>query len=256
MYLYLYDALVKQRQYERVISNLETSLTDLGIIGKIVRMSSLLSPRQVIAEEIRRSKDMKTVVIVGDDSAFTKMIQQVADQPVTFGWVPVGQKTELAERFGLPYGAACATVLSRRRVLSVDIGQLNQYFFLDYCHVPLSTITMSLDGAVSISATQQRMECNVWNVPPNDRGQMPPGYTPSPFDRQLEIVLQPVAKRGLFGSRMAAPSIFPFREARLKLEKAVPIVLDGHTYKESQLTIKLHPQPFKLIVGRVADQKK
>jgi len=207
-------------------------------------------------EEIRRSKEMKTVVIVGDDAAFTKMIQQVADQPITFGWVPVGQKTELAERFGLPYGAACASILSRRRVLSVDIGKLNQYFFLDYCHVPLSTITMSLDGAVSISAMQQRMECHVWNVPPQDKSVMPHGYSPSPFDRQLEIVLQPVAKRGLFGSTMATPSIFPFREARLKLDKAVTVEVDGHTYKESHITISLCPQQFKLIVGRVADTKK
>lgn len=252
MYLYLYDASLKQRQYERVISNLETQLTDLGITGKIIRLSSLLSPKQVIAEELRRTKEMKTVVVVGDDTAFTKIIQQVADLPVTFGWVPVGPKTEMAERFGLPYGAACAPILSRRRTLSVDIGQLNQYFFLDYCHVPLSTVTMALDGNVTISATEQRMECNIWNVPPADKGVLPPGYMPSPFDRQLEIVLQPVAKRSIFGSTMATPSIFPFREVRLKLDKTVSVELDGHVYKESQVIIKLFPQQFKLIVGKVA----
>ncbi len=253
MYLYLYDTALKQRQYERVVSNLETSLTDLGIAGKTVRLSSLLSPKQIITEEVRRSKETKTVVIVGDDTCFTRIIQQAGDTPVTFGWVPVGPKIDLAGRFGLPYGAACAQILSRRRIASIDIGQFNQYFFIDYCRVPLSVITMSLDGKISITATAQKMECGVWNVPPQQRGLLPPGYTPSPTDRQFEIVLQPVAKRSIFGSTMAQPSIFPFSEARLKLEKTMAIELDGQIYKENQITIKLAPFMLKLIVGNTPD---
>ncbi|MCX6780635.1 MAG: hypothetical protein NT003_00735 [Candidatus Magasanikbacteria bacterium] len=251
MYLYLYDASLKQRQYERVISNLETQLTDLGIAGKIVRLSSLLSPKQVISEEVRRSKELTTVVIVGDDTAFTKIIQQVADSPVTFGWVPVGPKTDLAERFGLPYGAACAQVLSRRRVINLDVGMCNQFYFLDSCHIPLSTVTMSLGGSVTISGAAEKMECFIWNVPPTDQSIMPPGYTPSPCDRQLEIVLQPVARKGLFSSQLAPPSIFPFTEARLKLEKSVAVEIDGNIVKESQLKIRLLPQALKLIVNKV-----
>lgn len=250
MYLYLYDASLKARQYERVISNLETQMTDLGIAGKIVRLSSLLSPKQIITEELRRTKEMKTVVIVGDDTAFTKIIQQVADVPVTFGWVPVGPKTELAERFGLPYGAACAPILSRRRVASIDIGMFNQFFFIHYVHVPLSTVSMSLNGQVTVTATAQRMECSVWNLAPSNKSLVPPGYTPSPSDRQFEIVLQPVAKRSLFGTTMAQPSIFPFTEVRLKLEKTMPVDLDGQIYKENQIHIRLAPQPLKLIVGK------
>lgn len=254
MYLYLYDTALKQRQYERVVSNLETQLTDLGIAGKIVRLSSLLSPRQVIQEEVKRSKETKTIIIVGDDTCFTRVIQQAADTPgVTFGWVPVGPKTDLAERFGLPYGAACAPILSRRRAAAIDIGQFNQYFFIDYCHVPLTTVTMALDGKVTITATAQKMECSVWNIPPTMKTLLPAGYLPSPSDRQFEIVLQPIAKRSIFGSTMAQPSIFPFNEVRLKLEKTMPIELDGQTYKENQITIKLAPFQLKLIVGKISD---
>lgn len=250
MYLYLYDTALKQRQYERVVSNLETQLTDLGIAGKIVRLSSLLSPRQVITEEIRRSKETKTVVIVGDDTCFTRIIQQAADVPITFGWVPVGPKTELAERFGLPYGAAAAPILSQRRVMSIDIGKCNQFYFIDYCHVPLSIVTMSLDGAFTVNGVAEKMECHVWNMTPTNRIVLPPGYTPVPYDRQLEIVLQPVERKSLFSSRLAPASIFPFTEVRLKLEKPVAIEVDGNTLKESQITISLLAQPIKLIVNR------
>ncbi len=253
MYLYLYDTALKQRQYDRVVSNLETQLTDLGIVGKIVRLSSLLSPRQIISEEIRRSKELKTVIIVGDDTCFTKIIQQSADLPITFGWVPVGPKLDLATRLGLPFGAASAPVLSRRRVLPIDVGQFNQYFFIDYCQVPLSTVTMSLNGSMTISATAQKMECSIWNVPPTNRGLMPPGYSPVLNDRQFEIVLQPIAKRSIFGSTMAPASIFPFNEVRLKLEKTMSVELDGHLYKENQIVIKLAPFQLKLIVSRLPD---
>lgn len=250
MYIYLYDALLKQRQYERVLSNLETQLIDLGISGKIVRLSSLLSPRQIIQEEQRRNKEMKTVVVVGDDAAFTKIVGQAADLPVIFGWVPVGAKTDLAERFGLPYGAAVAQILSRRRVVALDVGQFNQYFFIDYCRVPLARISMAMDGSMNITAEAQRMECSIWNIPPSDKKIMPPGYTPSPLDRQLEIVLQPIEKSGLFGKRLAPASIFPFREVRLRLEKPAPVVLDGQIFKENQITIRLMSNPVKIIVDR------
>ncbi|MBI3495453.1 hypothetical protein HY065_02405 [Candidatus Berkelbacteria bacterium] len=250
MYLYLYDSLLRQRQYERVLSNLETQLIDLGISGKIVRLSSLLSPRQIIQEEQRRTKETKTVVVVGDDAAFTKIIQQAADVPVTFGWVPVGAKTELAERFGLPYGAAAAPILSRRRVAALDVGQFNQYFFIDFCRVPLARISLALNGSMQVTAEAQRMECAIWNMPPTDKKMLPPGYTPSPLDGQLEIVLQPVEKSSLFGKRLAPASIFPFREVRLKLEKPAPAVLDGHIVKENQIFIRLMPQQLKVIVDR------
>jgi len=256
MYLYLYDASLKERQYERVISNLETQMTDLGITGKIVRLSSLLSPKQIISEELRRSKELKTVVIVGDDVAFTKIIQQVADLPVTFGWVPVGQKTDLAERFGLPYGAACAQILSRRRVMELDVASCNQFYFLDFCHIPLSSLTMQLDSSMTISGAAEKMECYIWNVPPSNRAPMPPGYTPSPYDRQLEIVLLPVARKTIFSSKMAPPSIFPFREAKIILDKPVSIDIDGNILKERQLIIQLLPKPLRLIVNsRHAESK-
>ncbi len=255
MYLYLYDASLKERQYERVISNLETQMTDLGITGKIVRLSSLLSPKQIISEEIRRTKELKTVVIVGDDTAFTKIIQQVADLPVTFGWVPVGQKTDLAERFGLPYGAACAQILSRRRIMELDVASCNQFYFFDFCHIPLAGVTMQLDGSMTIRGDAEKMECYIWNVPPTNRSQMPPGYTLSPYDRQLEIVLMPVAKKSIFSSKMAPPSIFPFREAKIILDKPMAVNVDGNILKERQLNIHLLPKPLRLIVHRHSDSK-
>lgn len=251
MYLYLYDGLLKARQYERALSTLETKLIDLGIAGKTVRLSSLLSPKQIISDETRRSKETKTVVVIGDDTSFTKIVQQAADAPVTFGWVPIGPETNLAERLGLPYGAAAAQVLSQRRVVSVDVGQFNQYFFIDSCRIPLTNVAMSLNGAITISGTAQQMQCDIWNMAPHDRTLLPPGYVPSPHDRQLEIVLQPVAKRRLFGSTLASASIFPFTEARLKFEKTVMVTVDGRTYKENQIVIRMAPQPLKLIVSRL-----
>ncbi len=253
MYVYLYDSLLKARQYDRVLSALETKLIDLGISGKTVRLSSLLSPKQIISDETRRNKEVRTVVVVGDDSSFTKIVQQAADAPVTFGWVPIGPQTNLAERLGLPYGAACAQVLSRRRVAAIDIGQVNQFFFIDSCRIPLSNITMSLNGSITISGTAQQMQCDVWNMVPADRALLPPGYEPSPHDKQLEMVLQPVAKKRLFGSTLASASIFPFTEARLKFEKTVTVTVDGRTFKENQMVIRLAPSPLKLIVSRLTN---
>lgn len=250
MYLYLYDALLKERQYERVIATLESRVAEFEINGRIVRLSSLLSPREIILQETRRKPESHTVVIVGDDMAFTKIIHQTADLPVTFGWVPVGPDTDLAERLGLPYGALAAPVLSRRKIAHIDIGCFNQYFFIDHCLIPLSTVTLALDGKFAVSATAQKMSCSIWNIPPSDKSILPRGYTPISTDGQMEIVLQPVAKKGLFGLSIATASIFPFREVRIKVEKAAPVVVDGHVIKESQMKILLaEERPLKLILS-------
>ncbi len=109
---------------------------------------------------------------------------------------------------------------------------------------------MQLDASMTITGAAEKMECFIWNVPPSNRSQMPPGYTPSPFDRQLEIVLQPIARKSIFSSKMAPPSIFPFKEARLMLEKPASVEVDGNILKERQLIIKLLPAPLKLIIDR------
>lgn len=248
MYLYLYDALLKKRQYERVLTALETKIHDFGIGGRIIRLTSLLSPRQLVQEELRRERELTTVVVVGDDAAFSRIITQAGDLPVVFGWVPVGQKLEVAEILRLPYGAEAAVILSKRRILELDLGQCNQYFFMDYCHLEPTFLQVKLDDNFKIGSAEQKIECTIWNLPSGHRFNLPRGYRPNPMDRQLEVVLQPWKRHGLFGKEPCPVSVLPFREAKIKFDRPVNVELDGQVLKETQVTLRLCAQPLKLIV--------
>ena len=65
MYYYIYDSYLAEKKYESTIARIENRLTDLGINGKINRLSFLKNIHQIIGEEVKRG--VKTVVVVGSD---------------------------------------------------------------------------------------------------------------------------------------------------------------------------------------------
>lgn len=75
MYFYLYDSFVAEKKYERTIALIESRLVDIGISGKVGRMTPFTNPRNLIRDEIRCGA--KTIVIVGNDETIVKVLDGV-----------------------------------------------------------------------------------------------------------------------------------------------------------------------------------
>ena len=112
MYLYLYDSFLNHKKYSNTLARLETRLTDLGIGGKIFRLSPLRDIDQLLNDEAKNG--IKTVIVVGNDKTFCDIVNIAAKLDVTLGLVPVGPDNKIARALGISSSDEACNVIAAR----------------------------------------------------------------------------------------------------------------------------------------------
>ena len=224
-------------------------MTDFGIAGKIIRLQNFTNAEHIIEDEIR--KGAKTIVVVGNDVTFGHVLSRAAACKVVFGFIPVGMGNTIAEVLGIPEGVAACDVLSRRRKVKLDVGWVNNRYFISQLHVFPHDIFIEYDERFSVSSRNKKMElvvCNlqpfVWNAGRNK------DIIVHPQDGKLEAFLRPMAGRGLFRDKYEDPSIFPFEEMVVSSRTPFLLEADGKQSKETKITIRLAKKKIEMIVGK------
>jgi diacylglycerol kinase family enzyme len=133
MYVYIYDNFLRQKNFLPLVHSMEVLLTDYGIAGKILRLQNYTDSKSVIEDEIKRGA--KTIVIVGNDATFGQILSRSATCDCTFGFLPIGPNNTIAEVLGIPVGIEACTVLSRRRKELLDVGWMNNRYFVSQLKV-------------------------------------------------------------------------------------------------------------------------
>lgn len=249
MYIYLYDNVVRQKKFDRVLKTIETRLTDFGIAGKIIRLQHLTNAQEVIEDELKRGAT--TIVIVGNDETLGHVLSRAATSEAVFGFLPVGPKNTIAPVLGIPEGEAACEVLSRRRKVALDIGWFNNRYFISQLHIPPSQIRVTYDEQFTVSARSGNMELVVCNLQPfvwHERGKAP--YVVHPQDGKLEAFLRPVIGKRILRHEFEDPSIFPFEEMVVSSHTPFTVEADGKTSKETKITIRLAKKKITMVVGK------
>ncbi len=252
MYVYLYDNFLRQKKFDAVIKAVETRLTDYGIAGKILRLQHYTSAEAVITDEIKRGA--KTVVIVGNDATFGQVLSHAATCDTTFGFLPIGPDNTIAEVLGIPVGVGACDMLSRRRVVALDIGWMNNRYFISQLHIPPSDIEVQYDERFRVSAKYGKMELVVCNLQPfywfEKKRSKTPDLVVHPQDGKLEAFLRPMIGKGIFKEVYEDPSIFPFEEMLVTGSKPFVVMADGKQSKETKIKIRLAKGRIRMIVGK------
>lgn len=252
MYVYLYDNFLRQNKFDATIKAVETRLTDYGIAGKILRLQHYTSVETVITDEIKRGA--KTIVIVGNDATFGQVLSHAATCDTIFGFIPVGPDNTIADVLGIPVGIGACDVLSRRRVVPLDIGWMNNRYFISQLHIPPTDIEVQYDERFKVAAKYGKMELVVCNLQPfywfEKRRSKRPDLIVHPQDGKLEAFLRPMIGKGLFKEVYEEPSIFPFEEMTVIGSKAFPVIADGRQSKETKIKIRLAKGRIRMIVGK------
>ncbi len=231
---------------------IETRLTDLGISGKIGRLSPFTSAKGLIRDEVRRGTE--TIVVVGNDETLSKAIEGIGDVKVTLGLIPVGSPTDVAESLGIPNGVEACDVLSKRLTQKIDMGRVNGRFFLSSVRFPSARVVIEGDGQYKIVMPSTDCEVLVSNL---RSGLMPqsdievatiPG---DPTDGLLDALIVPQVG-GLFGlaKKSASPSVIPMRRMSIKSENPIDVYADGQTFSAKDFMIEVVPSCLKVITGR------
>lgn len=249
MYVYLYDESVRQRKHEPTVKAMETRLTDFGIAGKILRLQPFTNAQAVIEEEIMRGAT--TIVIVGNDATFARILSRGASCDTVFGFLPVGStENTIADVLGIPVGVDACDVLAKRRKVNLDIGWVNNRYFISQLHIEPQNIQVQYDEQFTVSSTMGKMELVVCNLQPfffKDKGKE---VMVHPQDGKLEAFLRPLMKKSMLKEVYEEPSIFPFEEMTVTSDKPFVMKTDGKESKEKKVTIRLARKRIEMIVGR------
>jgi diacylglycerol kinase family enzyme len=247
VYHYVYDSFLSDPKYAKTLTAIENRLTDLGIYGSVHRLALFKSMKGAIGDAVRRGA--ATVVVVGDDLSVAKAVDANAElKNAVFGIIPIGAKNFIADLLGIPKEEAACDTLSARLILELDLGKVNNHYFLTSLSVP-GAVKAECDGRYTVSPVVAGEIC-VNNFSTG-------GFVSNPRDGLLETIVK-TAKRNFFGSLFArAPatagvSVFPVEKAVIRSGNGqeMTAMADGQAISDAEFRVEVMPHHLKVIVGK------
>ncbi|HBV33483.1 TPA: hypothetical protein DIC39_02230 [Patescibacteria group bacterium] len=249
-YFYLYDTFTSERAHAGTLVRIENALTDLGIQGRVGRLTILKSAKDLIDSAIKDGAD--TVVAVGNDITISKAAAALAGKKpdVALGIIPVGDKEQsVARLLGIPIGVLACHVLSSRIIEAIDLGRVNNQYFIRSVAVS-GTPEVECDDRFSLAFNRphQIKICNLdlWEL--NGETKMS-----NPKNQLLETVLTPLPHKGFlgFGKKPEPGSQLVMESCRITSPgNSLPVVVDGERVLKTPVTIKVANARLKVIVGK------
>ncbi|MFA5107581.1 MAG: diacylglycerol kinase family protein [Patescibacteria group bacterium] len=247
MYVYFYDTFVGDSKFRSALARIETRLTDLGVSGKICRLSVLTSIHESVSEAIKKGAD--TLVAVGNDHTLTKILPLVAGTNVTLGYIPIESPNRLAVFLGIPESEKACDTLSARVIKRLDLGKANATYFLTELDVPPGNITAWINNQFSIKPRDPDQRVLICNLGWSDGRRQS-----DPSDGLLEVVVSGGKAAGLgkwFGKRTVDASIFPAKTVVLEGDQTMEsVVVDGQTVITLPATVEVASKKLRIIVGK------
>lgn len=250
MYLYLYDYLLSSKKYIKTLARIETRLTDLGIGGKISRLSPLKNIKELVRDEI--ANGVKTIVAVGNDKTVMQVINEVASYNVALGIIPIGPDNKIAQALGIPLAEAACDVLSARALERIDLGKANNTYFLSEITIQSGKVILNCEHKYRIKPAAN-FRINICNLRPAFMGSAGQPRFFNPSDGFFEALIYPVTIISRIFNRLGnsgSNSIVPFRKLQISSEDSVAVITDGHKVLKTPVEIEVIPQKLKIIVGK------
>lgn len=250
LYAFLYDDILSAPSFQRTVANIETRCSVLGIQGRASRLAIFRSAKEVVEGMVKDGA--QTIVVVGNDKTLEKVMWFLPDLPVTIGYIPVCEPFGIAGLLGIPSGDAACDIVAARRVETLDIGKINDRYFLTDVYIEDSKATVQVDGKFTIGAIRAGT-ISIRNL----GGVTAQGVAiANAKDGWLDLGISPMVD--------AAPSRFPwaisspkreetcvrFKEGRIQSQEPIDILVDGHQFNGFSFEVSIIPNALKIITGR------
>lgn len=258
MYYYVYDSFLNDPKYNKIINQVEIQLTDLGISGRIGRLSLLNNARELIEDQIKRG--VKTIVVVGNDKTVNDTINIIADQNVIVGIIPIGEPgdNKIAASLGINNPTEACEILSKRIIKTIDLGKINNQYFISNVKIKNARISLECDDKYKVQVPKGDSEVNIYNLKTDGNNKFAKKYF-NPSDGNLTTVIQPAGtklqkiKNFIFRIENGiSESIFMIKKIAISDDgKEVSIGTDGtdKLYTTPAL-VEIVPDKLMLIVGK------
>lgn len=141
MHVYIYDDYLNKSRHNKAVNRMEIRLTDLGLNGKIIRLSGIKNIKTAIQNEIRLGA--KTIVAVGNNQTVNKIMGAIIEADIygdfqkntLLGIIPIGGDNSIAASFGIKNEEDACNILLARRIEKIDLGLIGNYYFLNEAEI-------------------------------------------------------------------------------------------------------------------------
>ena len=245
MYQYIYDKSLGDKRFQKQVSELENRLTDLGIHGRIDRMHPLKSVRESVDDGLKQG--VKTVVAVGADDTFRRLLEVVPGKDLVVGYIPMEQGSFFASALGIPDGLAACDILSARLTETLDIGRVNGQYFLTDVSFDASDVTLECEDRFRVKLVRggRVSICNIASM-----GREDTRHLADPKDGYLDAVIAPAAERGFFRKERLEQSVLQLRRVVARSPKAFSIFADGRELMSQTAEMDVAEKRIKVIIGK------
>lgn len=246
-FAYVYDDFLSDRRYEKDLSTLETELSRRGIEGRVVRLAMFRSAKEMVSDLVKIG--VKNVVFVGNDDTLQKMMWFLPDLDVTVGFLPLAEPSAVARMLGIPLGTGAIDVLAARLVEVLDVGRLNDRYFLTEVVVPSTMASLNVEnrfrvspsegGAIAVRNLGMMGEDGRSNADPKD-GLLTAVVQTSPEGKNA----WPWKKTELKETRLF------LKTGSIESKEPIDVFVDGHALNGFQFQLSIVPSKLKIITGR------
>lgn len=244
MNTFIYDSFLNHKKYDRLLARLETRITDLGLNGKICRLSFMRNIHDTVTNELRRGA--KTFIAVGNNKTVNQIINSLAGSSAAFGIIPIGEENnDLAKALGIGSVEAACDVLSARLLARLDLGLANNTYFLGNAAIENHNTVVDMNKSYTIEAKNNGL-IYVFNLPKTSV-RLPSKIKLRPDDGVLELVISGQS-RG-FLKHQADNSVFKIKKVTVSNPKT-QLILDGSVAINTPAEITVTSKCLNVIVGK------
>jgi hypothetical protein len=244
MHIYIYDNYLNEKKYHSLLAKIETRITDLGLNGKIIRLNITNSLYNAIENEIK--KGAKTIVAVGNDNLLNQVINSVIrstainkTKNIPIGFIPIEKENnKLAKFLGIDFKENACDIISARRIKQLNLGKINNFFFLFNVSMDAKDTIVNIDNNFSIE-TKNKGLINIINTSFETK------------DNKLKLIIQN-QENNLFKKNKTNQSVFFFKNLTL-LNKKNPAIIDNSSEISTPANISLGEESINIIVGKNRD---
>lgn len=245
MNIFIYDSFLNQKKYDRLLARLETRITDLGLNGKISRLSATRNVSETIASELKRGA--KTIIAVGNNKTINQVINSLAGSQIPLGVIPIGKdRNEIAKSLGIESMEVACDILSARLLAKLDLGLANQTYFLSNVSINNQGTVIDMNKSYTIETAEKGL-IYIFNLI-GEQIKRPPKVKFIPDDGLLELVVNTRGNKNFF-TRQDHQSIFKIKKITLHNLKH-QLILDGSIPLAAPAEITVVKKHLNVIVGK------
>lgn len=248
-YAYIYDDFLVDRRYQEILDSLETKLAALGLSGRIGRLTLFRNSKELVEDFV--AQGVKNIVLVGNDYTIDKVLWFLPDLPVTMGYIPLAEPWGMAGLLNIPTGLGACDILSARLIESLDVGKLDDRYFLSEIIFENTTATLALEGGYKVTLIQG----GVLEIRNLGQASFDSAKLSDAQDGLLEAVITPGtgSKNGFFHKLRHAEkheTRIMFKAGSILSEQPMEGLADRFAISGFNFNVSAIPNKLKVIMGR------